>query len=76
MKPWLHQDKTNPPDDVRRFVLLFRIAANVAVDFSRADASRRVHDQCSIDDREALLARTVQFLAAGFRTPASNPNQL
>jgi AcrR family transcriptional regulator len=27
---------------------------------------------CSIDDREALLQRTVQFLAAGFRTPASN----
>jgi len=26
---------------------------------------------CSIDDREALLQRTVQFLAAGFRTPAS-----
>ncbi len=28
---------------------------------------------CSIDDREALLRRTIQFLAAGFRTPASNP---
>lgn len=28
---------------------------------------------CSIDDREALLQRTIQFLAAGFRTPASNP---
>lgn len=27
---------------------------------------------CSIDDREALLQRTIQFLAAGFRTPASN----
>ena len=27
---------------------------------------------CNIDDREALLARTVQFLAAGFRAPASN----
>jgi AcrR family transcriptional regulator len=27
---------------------------------------------CSIDDREALLARMVQFLAAGFRAPASN----
>ncbi len=27
---------------------------------------------CSIDDREALLRRTVQFLAAGFHTPASN----
>lgn len=31
MKPWLHQDKTNPPDDVRRFVLLFRIAAVVPI---------------------------------------------
>lgn len=29
---------------------------------------------CTIDDREALLARSVQFLAAGFRTPASNPS--
>ncbi len=28
---------------------------------------------CSIEDREALLARTVQFLAAGFRTPAPQP---
>jgi AcrR family transcriptional regulator len=27
---------------------------------------------CTIDDREALLQRTVQFLAAGFRTPAPN----
>jgi AcrR family transcriptional regulator len=27
---------------------------------------------CSIDDREALLRRSIQFLAAGFRTPASN----
>ena len=27
---------------------------------------------CTIDDREALLRRTVQFLAAGFKTPASN----
>ena len=26
---------------------------------------------CSIEDREALLDRTVQFLAAGFKTPAS-----
>lgn len=26
---------------------------------------------CSIEDREALLSHTVQFLAAGFRTPAS-----
>ena len=29
---------------------------------------------CTIDDREALLRRTVQFLAAGFRTPAPKPN--
>ena len=27
---------------------------------------------CSIDDRDALLRRSVRFLAAGFRTPASN----
>jgi AcrR family transcriptional regulator len=27
---------------------------------------------CTIDDREALLRRSVQFLAAGFRTAASN----
>jgi AcrR family transcriptional regulator len=27
---------------------------------------------CTVDDREALLQRTVQFLAAGFRTPSSN----
>jgi AcrR family transcriptional regulator len=27
---------------------------------------------CSIDDREALLHRTVQFLAAGFHAPVSN----
>jgi hypothetical protein len=27
---------------------------------------------CTIDDREALLRRAVQFLAAGFRAPASN----
>ncbi|MEO8099040.1 MAG: TetR/AcrR family transcriptional regulator [Acidobacteriota bacterium] len=27
---------------------------------------------CSIDDREALQQRAVQFLAAGFRAPASN----
>lgn len=33
---------------------------------------RMTNGLCSIDDREALLARTVQFLAAGFRTPASN----
>ena len=26
---------------------------------------------CTIEDREALLNRTVQFLAAGFKTPAS-----
>lgn len=29
---------------------------------------------CSVDDHEALLQRSIQFLAAGFRTPA--PNQL
>jgi AcrR family transcriptional regulator len=34
---------------------------------------RITHGVCSIDDREALLQRSVQFLAAGFRTPASNP---
>jgi AcrR family transcriptional regulator len=33
---------------------------------------RMTNGLCSIDDREALLRRTVQFLAAGFRTPASN----
>lgn len=32
--------------------LLFRIATNVANDFARADQSRRVQDQCSIDDHE------------------------
>jgi hypothetical protein len=31
MRVWLHQPKTNPPDDVRRFVLLFRIAAIVPI---------------------------------------------
>ena len=31
MRPWLHQPKTNPPDDVKRFVLLFRIAALVPI---------------------------------------------
>ena len=30
---------------------------------------------CTIDDREALLRRAVQFLAAGFRAPASNELQ-
>jgi AcrR family transcriptional regulator len=29
---------------------------------------------CTIDDREALLRRMVQFLAAGFQTPAIQPN--
>jgi AcrR family transcriptional regulator len=33
---------------------------------------RMTNGLCSIDDREALLQRTIQFLAAGFRTPASN----
>lgn len=32
--------------------LLFRIATNVANDFARADHSRRVQDQCNIDDHE------------------------
>ncbi len=32
---------------------------------------RMTQGLCTIDDREALLRRTVQFLAAGFRTPAS-----
>lgn len=32
--------------------LLFRIATNVANDFARADQSRRVSDQCNIDDHE------------------------
>lgn len=32
--------------------LLFRIAINVANDFARADQSRRVNDQCRIDDFE------------------------
>jgi AcrR family transcriptional regulator len=27
---------------------------------------------CSLDDREAVLARTIQFLAAGFKAPASS----
>jgi len=31
MRAWLDQPKTNPPDDVRRFVLLFRIAAIVPI---------------------------------------------
>jgi AcrR family transcriptional regulator len=31
---------------------------------------------CTLDDREALLRRAVQFLAAGFRAPASNELQL
>ena len=35
---------------------------------------RMTQGLCTIDDREALLRRTVQFLAAGFRTPASNPH--
>jgi AcrR family transcriptional regulator len=34
---------------------------------------RMTQGLCTIDDREALLRRTVQFLAAGFRTPASIP---
>jgi AcrR family transcriptional regulator len=34
---------------------------------------RLTNGLCSIDDREALLSRTIQFLAAGFRAPASNP---
>ncbi len=34
---------------------------------------RMTQGLCTIEDREALLRRTVQFLAAGFRTPASNP---
>ena len=33
---------------------------------------RMTNGLCSIDDREALLQRTVQFLAAGFRTPVAN----
>jgi RNA polymerase sigma factor (sigma-70 family) len=32
--------------------LLFRIATNMANDFARADHSRRVQDQCNIDDHE------------------------
>ncbi|MEO5923768.1 MAG: TetR/AcrR family transcriptional regulator [Bryobacteraceae bacterium] len=35
---------------------------------------RMTNGLCTIDDREALLRRSVQFLAAGFRTPASNSN--
>lgn len=30
---------------------------------------------CTLDDREAVLRRAVQFLAAGFRAPASNEVQ-
>ncbi len=33
---------------------------------------RMTQGLCTIDDREALLRRTVQFLAAGFSSPASN----